>query len=151
EVAGPSELVVPCARSYQAHALATCHGGNVCLVLSPIQEIKLFAEGAQAFAFAHGRWRMLDAAAKFATWRAGLHSKTLAWTLYQAALSLAETRHGASLVGLADPTDAAGRLVAPEDLLGPNDATAPPPDLAVPDALAKRALHYLARGGTACA
>ncbi len=36
---------VPCPRSYHAHARATASGGHVCLVLSPNQEIKLFAEG----------------------------------------------------------------------------------------------------------
>ena len=49
------------ARRMRPHARATQAGGHVCLVLSPNQEIKLFAEGVQAFAFAHGRWRVLDA------------------------------------------------------------------------------------------
>jgi len=43
--------------------------GHVCIVLSPNQEIKVFAAGTQAFSFAHGRWRILDPSAKFALWR----------------------------------------------------------------------------------
>src|SRR5205823_1457009 len=69
EVAGADAPAVPCAQPYEPHARATRAGGHRCLVLSPNQEIKLFAGGAQAFAFAHGRWRILDAAAKFAVWR----------------------------------------------------------------------------------
>ena len=59
---------VPCPRVYEFHALATRTGGHVCLVLSPNQEIKVFAGGFQAFVFAHGRWRVIDPESKFALW-----------------------------------------------------------------------------------
>lgn len=133
---------VPCARMYAAHARATRSGGEVCLVLSPNQEIKLFAGGEQAFAFAHGRWRLLDPAAKFAAWETALARPALARSTFQAALDLAECRQGGLFVVLDDPDQAVGRLVAPADRLGSggHDASDPaePPD--------KRALHYLARG-----
>ncbi len=146
EMTGGDELEGPCARVYQPHARATRAGGHVCLVLSPNQEIKLFAEGVPAFAFAHGRWRILDVAAKFAVWRAAVTGAGLAHTLFQAALNLAESRQGALLVVVADPTAAAGRLIAPYDLLSDPTPPGPPPPLAACDPLAKRALHYLARG-----
>src|SRR5262249_44213030 len=73
---------VPCARAYTAHARATRSGGHVCLVLSPNQEIKLFAGGLQSFAFAHGRWRILDPAAKFAVWEAATAQPKLARVLF---------------------------------------------------------------------
>jgi hypothetical protein len=137
---------VPCARAYQAHARATETGGHVCLVLSPNQEIKLFASGSQAFAFAHGRWRILDSASKFARWQAELENPGVARTLFQAALNLAEVRRGALFVVLRDPMTAIGRLISPHDCLSVEPSEEPPADLSPRDPLAKRALHYLARG-----
>jgi hypothetical protein len=144
-VAGPDAPAVPCAQAYEPHARATRAGGHLCLVLSPNQEIKLFAAGAQAFAFAHGRWRILDAAAKFAVWRAAVARPDLARALFQAAMNLAECRQGALFVVVSDPEAAFGRLIAPHDRLG-SEVEAPPPELSPRDPLAKRALHYLARG-----
>ncbi|MDR3620032.1 MAG: hypothetical protein P4L85_11835 [Paludisphaera borealis] len=108
---------VPCARSYSAHARATRGGGDVCLVLSPNQEIKVFADGMQAFVFAHGRWRVLDPESKFAVWQAALSNPRLARILFQAALDLAEERQGGLLVVVDDPSQAIGRLLAPQDVL----------------------------------
>ncbi len=136
----------PCARSYAAHARSTCAGGHVCLVLSPNQEIKLFAGGAQAFAFAHGRWRIFDPAAKYAVWRAAVAHDPVARVLYQAALDLAENRLGGLFVVVDDPPSAVGRLIASHDLLAEGPADGPPAQLTPGDPLAKRALHYLARG-----
>ena len=138
---------VPCARTYTAHARATRTCGHVCVVLSPNQEIKLFAEGAQAFAFAHGRWRVLDSAAKYAVWREAVADVAVARVLFQTALDLAEHRQGGLFVVVNDPSEAVGRLVASHDLLD-DDAPpcGPPAELAPGDPLAKRALHYLARG-----
>lgn len=146
ESTGLGEPEVPCARAYQPHAQATRREGHVCLVLSPNQEIKVFAEGVQAFAFAHGRWRLLDAGSKFAVWGRRLKSPALARVLFQAALNLAEARHGALLVVLDEPEAAAGRLIAPQDLLANEAPVAATCQLAPHDPLAKRALHYLARG-----
>jgi len=140
---------LPCARAFEPHARATRVGGHVCLVLSRNQEIKLFAAGAQAFAFAHGRWRLLDAAAKYAAWRAAVAAPGLARGLFRAALNLAEARRGGLLVVVDEPGAAVGRLVAPHDVLSvaPSaPAEGLPPDLAASDPLARRALHYLARG-----
>jgi hypothetical protein len=137
---------VPCAGSYTAHARATRSGGHVCLVLSPNQEIKLFAGGMQAFAFAHGRWRILDPAAKFAVWEAAVANPALARVLFQTALDLAEARQGSLFVVVAQPCDAIGRLIAPHDVLSDEIPCGPPPELTPGDPLAKRALHYLCRG-----
>lgn len=138
----------PCPRAYESHARATRRGGNVCLVLSPNQEIKLFAGGAQGFAFAHGRWRLLDPAARYDVWRRAVAADGVARVLFQVALDLAEERRGALLVVLREPCEAVGRLIAPHDALA-GAASCPlvpaPADLAPGDPLAKRALHYLAR------
>ncbi|MEO6808054.1 MAG: hypothetical protein ABI353_02950 [Isosphaeraceae bacterium] len=149
EVPGPDRPEVPCARAYQAHARATRVGGHVCVVLSPNQEIKLFAGGTQAFAFAHGCWRLLDPQAKFAVWQRAVVSPDLAWTLFQAALNLAEARQGALFVVLDDPVAAFGKLISPSDRLSDEVSSGPPIALAPRDPLAKRALHYLARGRNA--
>ena len=110
-------LSVPCPRVYMFHALATRTGGHVCLVLSPNQEIKVFAGGVQAFVFAHGRWRVLDPESKFALWEGAVANPRLARVLFQTALDLAEERQGGLLVVVCDPARAIGRLVAPHDVL----------------------------------
>ncbi len=141
EAAGPE---IPCPREYQAHARATRTGGHVCAVLSPNQEIKLFASGAQAFSFAHGRWRILDPAAKFASWQEAVGKTPLARSLFQAALDLAEARQGGLFVVVDRALEAVGRLIAPHDLVT-TDHGPSPRDIVPGDPLAKRALHYLAR------
>jgi hypothetical protein len=137
---------VPCARAYTAHARATRYGGHVCVVLSPNQEIKLFAGGAQTFAFAHGRWRVLDPLSRYAVWRRAVADDRVARVLYQTALDLAEERQGGLLVVLPRPCEAVGRLIAPHDALAGEVTCAAPLELTPGDPLAKRALHYLARG-----
>ena len=107
-----------CARTYAPHARATREGGRVCVVLSPNQEIKVFAEGAQAFAFTHGRWRMLDPRGKLAAWTSAVSDPSLARSLFAAALNLSESRKGALFVVARDPARAVGRLVAADDALG---------------------------------
>ncbi len=142
-----SPLTVPCARAYESHARATRgRAGHVCVVLSPSQEIKVFAEGVQTFTFAHGRWRILDAAEKYTQWSALVPTPGLARALFQAALNLAEARRGGLFVVADDPDAALGRLLAPHDLLDSEPPPGPPPELAPGDPLARRALHYLARG-----
>ena len=144
---GASDLPdVPCARDYSAHARATQAGGNLCLVLSPNQEIKLFANGSQAFAFAHGRWRVLDPSNNYAVWAGQVREPRLARVLFQTALDLAECRQGGLFVVIDDPEQAIGRLISPHDLLSVEVPEGPPPELTPGDPLAKRALHYLARG-----
>ena len=138
-------LAVPCPRSYTFHALATRTGGHVCLVLSPNQEIKVFAGGVQAFVFAHGRWRVIDPESKYALWERAVANPRLARVLFQSALDLAEERQGGLLVVVSDPGRAIGRLIAPHDVLEFNlqsdGQTIPSP----PTSLSKRSLHYLAR------
>jgi hypothetical protein len=146
EMPGATVAEVPCARAYTSHARATRVGGHVCVVLSANQEIKLFAGGSQAFAFAHGRWRFLDPASKFAVWEAAVANPPLARALFQTALDLAEGRQGGLLVVASDPRAAIGRLIAPHDVLARDAPSGPPPELTPGDPLAKRALHYLARG-----
>ena len=63
---GSEPLVDPCPRAYVSHAKATRSGGHVCLVLTPSQEIKVFAEGTLTFSFSDARWRLLDIPTKFA-------------------------------------------------------------------------------------
>jgi hypothetical protein len=114
-------------------------------VLSPNQEIKVFTDGTQAFGFAHGRWRVLDPAMKYHVWREAVADEPLARVLFQAALDLTETRQGGLFVVIDDPCEAVGRLIAEHDLLD-SHACFPPTEIAPGDPLAKRALHYLARG-----
>jgi hypothetical protein len=147
-IAAPGIPEIPCARVFTAHARATRTGGHVCLVLSPNQEIKLFAGGAQSFAFAHGRWRILDPASKFAVWEVAVANPALARVLFQTALDLAECRQGGLLVVLAHPSEAVGRLIAPHDVLADEAPDGPPAELTPGDPFAKRALHYLPRGRT---
>ncbi len=149
EVPDVGDSEVPCARIYEPHARATRVGGHVCLVLSPNQEIKLFASGTQAFGFAHGRWRILDPFSKFASWREAVVCPALARGLFQAALNMAEARQGGLFVVVDAPEQAVGRLVNRHDLLTDEPAPGPPPELAPRDPLARRALHYLARGRNA--
>jgi hypothetical protein len=137
---------VPCARDYAAHARATEGNGNLCLVLSPNQEIKLFANGSQAFAFAHGRWRILDPANKYEVWSQAVGEPRLARVLFQTALDLAECRQGGLFVVIDQPEAAVGKLIAPHDLLSDEIPDGPPAELTPGDPLARRALHYLARG-----
>jgi hypothetical protein len=144
--AGEDRAIVPGPRVYEPHARATRRDGHVCLVLSPNQEIKLFAGGAQTFAFAHGRWRILDPATKFALWQQAVTRPELARALFEAALNLAEARQGALFVVARDPEQAAEHLIPRHDLLSEAAPAGPPAELAPRDPLAKRALHYLARG-----
>jgi hypothetical protein len=146
EIGSDDAPEVPCARDYTAHARATHGSGNLCLVLSPNQEIKLFANGSQAFAFAHGRWRILDPAHKYDVWSTAVGDPRLARVLFQTALDLAECRQGGLFVVVDDPETAVGKLIAPHDLLSDEIPDGPPAEFTPGDPLAKRALHYLARG-----
>jgi hypothetical protein len=60
EVCAGDVLEAPCAQPYQAHARATLYHNHVCAVLSPSREIKVFAEGAELFAFRAAAWHLLD-------------------------------------------------------------------------------------------
>jgi DNA integrity scanning protein DisA with diadenylate cyclase activity len=140
----------PCPRAYCDHARATLDGGHVCLVLTPSQEIKVFAHGSLAFSFSDARWRLLDIPTKFATWCKAVSSSTcidLASKLFQAALNLGEDRKGALFVVLRDPAASIPQLIAPTDRIDEEVAFDDPED---PDnlspRLAKRSLHHVVRG-----
>lgn len=111
------DLQVPCAKAFQAHALATLHASHVCAVLSPSREIKIFAEGAELFAFRGAGWHLLDLQAKFRLWADAVGDDTLALRLFQTALELADAREGALFLMARDPSAATTQLVAPADRL----------------------------------
>jgi hypothetical protein len=147
---GGEPLVHPCPRQYHSHAKATCSGGHVCLVLTPSQEIKVFAEGTLMFSFNDARWRLLDIPSKFAVWCAavGLSGwRDLALTIFQAALNLCESRLGALFVVLRDPLNSVPQLIAPADQISWDVMGDDPQD---PENLsprhAKRVLHHVVRG-----
>jgi hypothetical protein len=150
---GPEPLADPCPRDYVSHAKATRSGGHVCLVLTPAQEIKVFARGTLAFAFSDARWRLLDIPTKFATWcnavSPACHHADLARRIFQAALNLSEDRKGAMFVVLRDPAVSIPQLIAPTDRVVEEIAVDDPQD---PDnlspRLAKRSLHHVVRGQT---
>ncbi|WP_240907218.1 diadenylate cyclase [Paludisphaera rhizosphaerae] len=141
-----------CPRPYQSHARATITGGHVCLVLTPQQEIKVFAEGELAFSFSDGRWRLLDIPNKFAVWREAVKRSSdgdLARRLFQAALNLSEARVGALLVVARDPEKSVPQLIAPVDRMAEEIAFDDPQDPEnLSPRLAKRALHHAVRGMT---
>ena len=147
---GSEPLLHPCPRPYVSHAKATRSGGHVCLVLSPSQEIKVFAEGTLMFSFSDARWRLLDIPSKFAVWceavgRSGW--RDLASAIFQAALNLCESRLGALFVVLRDPEHSVPQLIAPADQITTEVVADDPQD---PENLspkhAKRALHHVVRG-----
>ena len=73
-----ARLDVPCPAPYKPHALATVANRNICVVLSPSHEIKVFAEGVQTFSFRNARWHLLDIAAKYQMWADTLGSQFVA-------------------------------------------------------------------------
>jgi hypothetical protein len=112
-----ARLDVPCPTPYHSHALATAGNRNVCVVLSPSHEIKLFAEGVQVFSFRNARWHLLDLKAKYDRWAASVGNSTLAERLFQTAIDLADAREGALFVVLREPETSLPLLVAPGDQL----------------------------------
>lgn len=138
-------LHAPCARPYQAHARATLRHGHVCAVLSPSREIKVFAEGAEIFAFRGAAWHLLDLKAKYDVWAEAVGDSALASRLFQTALDLADAREGALFVVVRDPDVAVTQLVAPSDRL---DIPAPleMPHSAIPS---RRDLLHLLEGRSA--
>jgi hypothetical protein len=114
---GTGELEAPCARAYAAHAAATRAARHVCIVLSPSREIKVFAEGAQLFAFRNADWHLLDLQAKYVMWERAVGRPALARRLFQTALDLADAREGALFVVLRRPIESLNQLVADSDRL----------------------------------
>lgn len=115
--AEPATLTVPCVTRYRPHALATACAGNLCIVLSPSHEIKVFAEGVQTFSFRNARWHLLDLQAKYEMWESTVGNPALSERLFQTAVDLADSREGALFVVLRDPASSLSQLVAPADQL----------------------------------
>ena len=131
---------VPNALPYAAHAHAT-QGGDVCIVLSPSHEIKVFAEGVQQFTFRNANWQLLDIAAKYEMYAEAVGNRQLAERLFQTALDLSDARRGALFVLVRDPQTAMGQLIAPADRL---DTMAEPVDFR--QSPSRRDLMYLLAG-----
>jgi hypothetical protein len=137
--AGPGELTVPCPESYRAHALATIGSRNLCVVLSPSHEIKVFAEGVQTFSFRNARWHLADLQAKYDMFESAVGNSALAERLFQTGFDLADSREGALFVVLRDPAASLPQLVAPADQL----------DVGTPSGASRGRLMYMLRGRTA--
>src|SRR5258706_2369255 len=133
-------LEVPGAKGYQVHARATLEERSVCVVLSPSREIKVFAEGAEVFAFRGASWHLLDLKAKYELWAEAAGNGLLALRLFQTALDLADAREGALFVVVRDPAEAVPQLVAPGDRL---DICARPERFASPVPSRREVLHLL--------
>jgi hypothetical protein len=114
---GVAAPTAPCARTYRAHARATSGTTDVCIVLSPTHEIKVFAGGAQVFTFRNAAWHLLDVQAKYEVWQQAVGSPALAERLFLTALDLADAREGALFVVARDPAAASAALLAPADRL----------------------------------
>jgi hypothetical protein len=138
QVCHQAELIAPGAGPYQAHARATLEHGHVCAVLSPSREIKVFAEGAEVFAFRGAAWHLLDLQAKYEVWARAVGNLPLARRLFQTALDLADAREGALFVVLLEPEPAVTQLVAPADRLD-----IPVPSSVVFDGPSRRDLLHL--------
>jgi hypothetical protein len=141
--AEPAQLLVPCTTRYRPHALATLGNGNLCIVLSPTHEIKVFADGVQVFSFRNARWHLLDLQAKYEMWATAIGNPPLAERLFQTAVDLADAREGALFVVLRDPKAALPQLVAPADQLDVPRNTAG----AIPS---RGQLLHMLRGRSAC-
>ncbi|WP_406699726.1 hypothetical protein V5E97_12790 [Singulisphaera sp. Ch08] len=152
KVQGSAPLVTPCPRAYVNHAKATRSGGHICLVLTPSQEIKVFAGGVLTFAFSDARWRLLDIPTKFAAWCKAIGKSCpsdLSVRIFQAALNLAEDRKGALFVVLRDPGSSIPQLIAPTDRIVEEVAADDPHDPEnLSPRMAKQSLHHVARNQT---
>ncbi|PYR92570.1 MAG: hypothetical protein DMF84_13820 [Acidobacteria bacterium] len=135
---------VTCPAVYRAHALATSGNRNICVVLSPNHEIKVFAEGVQMFSFSNARWHLLDLQAKHQLWTAVVGNPALAERVLQTALDLSDARQGALFVVLRHPAVSLPLLVAPGDQLD-SSLAAPSPGVAP----SRTQLMYMLRGRTA--
>jgi len=138
-------LDVPGAQVYQPHARATLEQHSVCVVLSPSREIKVFAEGAEAFAFHGAAWHLLDLKAKYEVWADAVGNPLLALRLFQTALDLADAREGALFAVLRDPVDAVPRLIAPADRLDLCDTSESPGS----GTISRREIFHMLEGRTA--
>ena len=138
----PVLLDAACPTPYRHHAMATGNNRNICIVLSPSHEIKVFAQGVETFSFRNARWHLLDVQAKYEMWERAVGNVALASRLFQTALDLSDARQGALFVILRDAPTALPLLVAPGDRL---DA----PRGKAPDAPDRVQLLHMLRGRSA--
>jgi hypothetical protein len=136
-----AQLDTLCPAQYRAHAMATAGTGNICVVLTPAHEIKIFAHSVSTFSFRNARWHLLDVHAKYEMWKDAVGNSELAERLFQTALDLADARQGALLVVLRDPAQTLPLLAAPADQLESLRNRSDTPDRAQ--------LLYILRGRTA--
>ena len=115
--ARPGTLDIPGPATYRPHTRATAESKNLCIVLTPAHEIKIFAAGVQTFSFRNARWHLLDMQAKYQLWSDAVGDDLLAERLFQTALDLADAREGALFVVLRDHATSLAQLVAPGDQL----------------------------------
>ncbi len=134
-----------CAAAYRAHTRATTQHGHVCAVLTPSREIKVFADGAEVFAFRGAAWHLLDLQAKSRLWLDAVGNEGLAARIFQTALDLSDAREGALFLVARDP-DSIAELVAPADRL---DLPAQPAPQASEPAISRRDLLRLVEGRSA--
>jgi hypothetical protein len=138
-----TKVETPCSKSFRAHARATDRYGHVCAVLSPSREIKVFAEGAEVFAFRGAAWHLLDVKAKYDLWAKAVGNEAVALRMFQTALDLSDGREGALFVVARQPEVAVPQLVAPADRL---DTHAVPRPASTGDAPSRRELLHLLAG-----
>jgi len=143
ESGAAAQMGVTCPAGYRAHALATSGNRNICVVLSPNHEIKVFADGVLMFSFSNARWHLLDLEAKHQLWATAVGNAALAERVLQTALDLSDARQGALFVVLRDPAASLPLLVAPGDQL--DFALGPPPPGVAPS---RTQLMYMLRGRT---
>ena len=139
---GSEPLVHPCPRPYVSHAKATRSGGHVCLVLSPSQEIKVFAEGTLMFSFSDARWRLLDIPSKFAVWCAAVGRCRLARPgigRLPGRPQPVRSATGRLFVVLRDPEHSVPQLIAPADQISDEIRRRRPPRPREPLAQARQA------------
>jgi hypothetical protein len=115
--ADPVLLDVPFPTPYRHHAMATSNNRNICIVLTPSHEIKVFGQGVETFSFRNARWHLLDVQAKYEMWERAVGNEALASRLFQTALDLSDARQGALFVVLRDAATSLPLLVAPGDRL----------------------------------
>jgi hypothetical protein len=149
---GMNRLQIPCSRAFEPHARATLLDDHVVAVLTPAQQIKVFARGSLKFVYSDARWRLLDIPTKFSAWQQAVGSTEpadLGERLFQAALNLSDDRRGAMFVLLREPGRSLPVLLAPGDRILSEVAADDPGDPEnLSPRLAKRALHHLVRGQT---
>jgi DNA integrity scanning protein DisA with diadenylate cyclase activity len=126
------------ADRFTAHAAATRDGTSICAVLTSHGDIRVFANGAELFTFARGRWQLRDVGWKWAIAEERIGSGPIARALLGASINLAERRRGGLFVVIDDRADV-DRLVNEGDRL---DLPSP----ALGEKTSKQSFHYLLRG-----